>query len=161
MKIATVRELKKELAERPNDKLVEICLRLAKHKKETKELLHYLIFESHDESSYISAIKEEVEEGFDNMNMANLYWAKKSIRKILRSLNKYIRFSGIKETELELRLFFCRQIVDSGLDIPRSAVLLNLYYRQMNTCQKLFDALHPDLQFDYETELNDLQGTFD
>ena len=46
MKAATLNELRKELQALSSKELVEICLRLAKYKKESKELLTYLIFEA-------------------------------------------------------------------------------------------------------------------
>ena len=153
MKIATISELKKELSELPADQVKEICLRIAKHKKENKELLHYLIYESFNEESFISAIKEEVIDQFDSMNKTNLYWAKKTIRKILRNLNKYIRFSSLKQTEVELRIFFCQQINASGLKIGQSQALVNLYERQITLIKKALSTLEPDLQFDYEGDL--------
>ncbi len=156
MKIATISEIKRELINYTEEDLRLLCLRLVKHKKESKELLHYLLFEASDEQSFILAVQEEIEEGFAEMNKANLYWAKKSIRKILRNINKYIRFSGQKETEVALRLFYCRQILKSGLAIQRSAALFNLYKRQVTLIEKAIGQLHPDLQFDYEGDLTEV-----
>ena len=157
MKIATISELKKELSNYSVAELRELCLRLAKYKKESKELLHYLVFEASDEESYIAAIKEEIQGGFEAINKANLCWAKKTIRKVLRILNKYIRFSGKKQTEVELRLFFCDQLIETNLAISNSQVLVNLYNGQLRKIEKALSALHPDLQFDYEEDLQRLQ----
>ena len=63
MKAASVNDLKEELTQLPAEGLVEICLRLAKFKKENKELLNYLLFESHNEQEYINAVKNEIAEG--------------------------------------------------------------------------------------------------
>ena len=48
MKASTVSELKEELKHLPPAQLLELCLRLARFKKENKELLTYLLFEAHD-----------------------------------------------------------------------------------------------------------------
>jgi len=157
MKIASLSQLKKELSTLSSEELRETCLRIVKHKKENKELLHYLVFESSNEEAFTSAVKEEVVEEFEAMNKANLYWAKKTIRKILRSINKYIRFSGKKQTEVELRLFFCQQIQDSGLKIIRSQALYNLYQRQIILIEKALTTMHPDLQFDYQEQISVIQ----
>ena len=61
MKAASLSEIKKELKSIPQEVLVEMALRVAKYKKENKELLSYLLFESHNESSYIDSVKAEVE----------------------------------------------------------------------------------------------------
>ncbi|MGB0886430.1 MAG: hypothetical protein ACPGR5_08385, partial [Chitinophagales bacterium] len=93
MKTATVRELKLELAEKSPKELIEICLTLSKFKKENKELLTYLLYEKDNEETYIKDIKAEVEEMFLDLNTKSLYYVKKSIRKILRTIKKYIRYS--------------------------------------------------------------------
>ncbi len=158
MKTASLNELRKELFTLSEEQLRDTCLRIIKHKKENKELLHYLVFEASNEQEFISAIKEDITEEFAAMNMTNLYWAKKTIRKILRTINKYIRFSGQKQTEIELRLFFCQQIKETGLRIDRSQALLNLYKRQVRSIEKALAALHPDLQFDFKDDLMEVRS---
>lgn len=152
MQIATLTELKRELGTYSDQDLIKIILRLAKHKKEVKELLHYLCFEAQDQDAYIAVIKEEVVEAFGEVPVANMYRAKTRIRKILRTLNKYIRFSGEKATEAELRIFFCQQLLESDLPFTHSRVLLNLYERQVAAAAKAIDKLHPDLQYDFQMD---------
>src|SRR5438105_4488438 len=106
MKAASLNELQKELATLPLKQVLEICSRLIKYKKENKELLTYLLFEARDEESYIKNIKNEIDFQFREMNRSNLYLAKKSLRKILRMINKFIRYSGEKQTEIELRIHY-------------------------------------------------------
>ena len=57
MKAATINELKLELTTIPAEQLAALCIRLAKFKKENKELLTYLLFESFDEHAYMENIK--------------------------------------------------------------------------------------------------------
>jgi len=52
MKTATVTQLKKELKHHSQAELIALCLRLSKFKKENKELLTYLLFET-DEDLFI------------------------------------------------------------------------------------------------------------
>jgi hypothetical protein len=100
MKAATVSQLKKELNFRSREELLELCLRLSKFKKENKELLTYLLFESGDEVAYIENVKQEVDELFEDINTKAWFYIKKSIRKILRIVKKYIRYSGKKILKL-------------------------------------------------------------
>ena len=58
MKSASVRELKLELQDRSPKEVMELCLRLSRFKKENKELLTYLLFETSDEQMYIESVKE-------------------------------------------------------------------------------------------------------
>ncbi len=156
MKTATVSTLKKELQHRDEADLLQICLRLAKFKKENKELLTYLLFESDYEEGYVEAVKELIAGQFDEVNTKNYYWMKKSIRKILKETKKYIRYSGNKQTELQLLLFFCERMNAVKPSIRNNNVLRNLYLRQKEYIAKKIEALHEDLQLDYRNALENL-----
>jgi hypothetical protein len=157
MKAASLHELKQELGHLPPKQVLELCLRLGRFKKENKELLTYLIFEAHDEQAYIANIKADIDAEFaaipkDN----NLYLIKKSLRKILRTIMKYIRFAGSKIVEIQLLLYFCKKIKQSGIKVHKTAALTNLYEGQLKKIGKLLPALHEDLQYDYARELEEL-----
>jgi hypothetical protein len=156
MQPASISQIKDELKEQPASKLVEYCLQLAKYKKDNKELLSYLLFESHDEKGYIEKVKEEVSAEFETINSSNLYFAKKSIRKILRIANKHIRYAASKEAEAELLLHFCATLKNSGIAFEKSTALNNLYLSQIKKIEKTIAAMHEDLQYDYRKELNRL-----
>jgi len=157
MKAATVSQLKKELQHRNPDELLALCLRLARFKLENKELLTYLLFESDDEEGYMETVKSLMDLQFSEINTSNYYYVKKSVRKILRGLRKYIRYSGKKETEVELLLYFCRQLKDLKPSIQRNRMLSNLYERQLLGIKKKISALHEDLQYDYGLIWEELQ----
>lgn len=156
MQASTLNELQKELITLPPKQLVELCIRLAKYKKDNKELLTYLLFEANDEEAFIISIKTEVDEQFIAINSSNLYLAKKSIRKILRMINKFVRYSQIKQTDLELRIYYCRKLKESGIAIEKSPVLMNLYNNQLKKIEATLSKLHEDLQYDYKKELESL-----
>lgn len=157
MKVASVKELKDELKHRSKEELLDYCLQLSKFKKENKELLTYLLFDSLDEEEYIRKIKADVENQFQEIKTRNFYLIKKSVRKILKSIKKYIRYSKKKETEAELLLFFCSQLASLSPPIKRNTVLLNIYTRQLNMAKKAITLLHEDLQHDYELEIENLK----
>ena len=156
MKAATISELKQELSTVSPARLLEMCLRLAKFKKDNKELLSFLLFEAHDEASYIESVKKNMEEEFEQVNKTNLYFAKKTIRKILRMTNKYIRYTGSKQAEVELLLSFCGSLVRSGIPIRKNVALKNLYEGQLKKLAKVIATLHEDLQYDYLKQLDKL-----
>jgi len=74
----------------------------------------------------------------------------------LKNTNKFIRYSGSKQTEVELLIFFCRCLKESGLPLSRSVALTNLYSRQIEKIKKSLKSLHEDLQFDYGEEIKQL-----
>lgn len=153
MKSASINEIRTELQQLKPKELVDICLRLTRFKKENKELLTYLLFEQQDEASFVRNIKEEIEEAFSEMNATHLYFAKKTLRKIVRTINKYCRYSVVKETEIELRLHFCETLKASGIPFEQHPVILNLYKGQIKKLQELLAGLHEDLQYEYSKRL--------
>lgn len=156
MKIASLSEIKRELKERSQEELVELCMRVAKYKRDNKGLLNYLLFEAYDEESYVDVLKSEIEIEFAEMNASSVYLAKKSIRRILRMVTKHIKYSGSKQTEAELLIFFCLEMRKLKLPFQESKVLINLYNRQLQNIQKALSYLDEDLQFDYQAELEEI-----
>jgi hypothetical protein len=157
MKAATIHELKLELSNIPAEQLTELCVRLAKFKKENKELLTYLLFEAFDEHAYIENIKSEMLQQFDEINKSSIYFVKKSLRKIIRTLNKYIRYTGSAEIEAKLLLFFCATLKDSGISVEKNPVIKNMYLNQLKKITKTIATMHEDLQYEYARELEQLK----
>lgn len=157
MNAATIQEIKKELTTLKQPDVVNLCLRLARFKKENKELLTYLLFHAGDENGFVHLIKEEIDEAFREMNQSHLYYAKKSLRKILRMVNKYARYSSSTETEVELRIHFCSTLKHSAIRFRKDKVLVKLYATQVGKIRKLVGTLHADLQYDYESAVAALE----
>ena len=158
MKTATIAQLKKELQYRSDDDILHLCLRLARFKKENKELLTYLLFEADNEAGYVETVKAEMDEQFLSINTDSFFYIKKSIRKILRMLKKFIRYSSNKETEVELLLYFCEKLKDFQPSIRRNVTLTNLYERQLVYIEKKITGLHEDLQYDFGLLLDELRS---
>lgn len=137
---------------------MELCTRLARFKKENKELLTYLLFEAHDEPAYIAGVKSEINASFEHVRFgANLYFVKKSVRKILRVANKQIRFSGSKLVEVEVLIYFLSRLNDSGVAWEKNPVMKNMVNAQLKKIEKALSGLHEDLQYDYRSELEALK----
>jgi len=156
MKAATINELKQELLSLPPSRLTDICLRLARFKKDNKELLTWLLFEASDEEAFIRSVKKEIDLGFEGLPKPNLYLTKKSLRNVLRSTSKQIRYTGSPQAEVELLTYFLRKLQKSGIPFRDSPVLVNLYRNQLKKIRSVIDGLHEDLQYDYLRELTGL-----
>jgi hypothetical protein len=156
MKSASISELRKELKYKTKEELFEYCLALARYKVESKELLTYLVFESEDETSYIENVKSYIDNEFTTINTSSYHYMKKSIRKILRQVKRYIRYSKQKETETAVLLHFCECLVDLEPNIFENTVLTNMYRRQKEMAIKAMQKLHEDLQYDYKLLLEAL-----
>jgi len=156
MKAVTVKEISQELLNLTPKELRDLCLRLSRFKKENKELLTYLLFESSDEASYVESVKNEIDKQFELINKTSYYFIKKSLRRILFNTRKYIRYSQNKETEIGLLIYFCLKMKKFTPSIQGNAALRNLYIRQLEAIREKVGSLHEDLQYDYEKELKDL-----
>jgi hypothetical protein len=156
MKAHTLHQIQQELRSMEAPELVELCMRLAKHKKESKELLSYLLFEKNDESEYIQKVKLSIDELFQGINRSTAWTTKKGLQKVVRHLTKFIRNSSKKESELELRLYFCKKVRDTRINLNASTVTKNIYFREADKIKLIFSKLHEDLQLDYRQQLEEL-----
>lgn len=156
MKAVTAKELKNELANASQSELIALCLRLSRFKKENKELLTYLLFESSYEEGFVQSVKEEIDAQFELINTKTYYFIKKSVRKILRNIKKYNRYTNSKETEVALLLYFCQKLYAFKPSISKNTVLKNIGIREIASIEKKLTALHEDLQYDYRLALDEL-----
>jgi hypothetical protein len=156
MKAVTIKQLKDELSYKSADELKDLCLHLSRFKKENKELLTYLLFEANDEDHFIQSIKELMDELFEDINTKNYFFIRKSMRKILTQVKKYIRYSKKKETETELLLYYCKKMKNFYPPIDRSVRLQSILETQIRMIRKAIEKLHEDLQYDYQQELDEL-----
>lgn len=155
MKAAGLSDIKKELEFLEPKKLLELCIALAKYKKDNKEYLGFLLFEEHDKIQFIKEVKEEIDAHFELLkSQSNLYYVKKSLRKLLRIITKYTKYVDDKGLSAEMYIYFCSKLKHSGIPYHKSQMLVNLMDQQIKKINTLITTLHPDLQNDY---LNDLE----
>ena len=153
MKAASSQEIKVHLKEMNKQELMAICLRLARFKKENKELLDYLLFQSHDLEGYITAVKAKIDEGFQQVNTSSVFLAKKTIRKILRICRKYIRYTGSEIAEAEILMHYLTHFKSMNLPWQKTKVLKNIYDAQLKRISTAIESMHEDLQYDYRKRL--------
>ncbi|WP_372775064.1 hypothetical protein [Mangrovibacterium sp.] len=153
MQSRSIKEIRDELKNYPPEQIQDLCLRMAKYKKDNKELLTYLLFESENEAAFIQAVKDDIDLGFKSMNRKSGYLIKKSLRKILKDTTQAIRYSGIKTTEIELLIYFCRMMRTEKIPMQSSLVIRNMYARQVQKIETTVGKLHEDLQYDFEDDI--------
>ena len=153
MKAASIAELKKTLVQLDHGELLGACLSLARFKKDNKELLTYLLFLSQDEQGFVNSLCDEIDEQFRLTPDPH----KKTLRKVIRWMNKCLRFSKIKDTEVQVRLHFCRALRSSKVQIRRSKVVTNMYNGQLKKVRTVIQKLHEDVRHDVEREIQVLE----
>ncbi len=157
MQVVTLKAVKDELKHLSQPEILELCVRLAKFKKENKELLGYLLFDAHNEEVYITQVKESMSLQFSKINTKTNYLIKKGVRKILADTKKHIRYSNHKETEVVLLIHFCEQVKNMHPPMKFNKRVQNMYNTQIGLLQKRIALLHEDLQFDYHSTFEELQ----
>ena len=109
-------------------------------------------------TNFINNVKAQIDEQFNELkSQPNLYFVKKSLRKLLRIITKYCKYIADKGLAAELHIYFCKKFKTSGIPYQKSQLLINMYNQQLKKINTLIKALHPDLQADYSRELEDLQ----
>ncbi len=155
MKAEKLTDIKKELTHKTGKELIELTLRLAKYKKDNKELLSYLLYYAEDPMQYAEALKTELEPEFQAFQKHH-YYSTKALRKILRTLSRHIKYTASKQVEAELLIWYCRNFLKYA-DLKTSHKPLRmLLIKQLEKILKALPKLHEDLQFDYRQEVGEL-----
>jgi hypothetical protein len=148
-----LQDIKKELQHLSGLQIAELCLRLARHKKENKELLAYLLFEADNDTAFIEKIKAEAGFMFSQLPVRS-YEAAKYLRKILRLLSKYTKFMASKESEIELLLNFCTNYIQYADRRTSYKPLRLILTRQLEKVRTAIGKLHEDMQYDFVNDYN-------
>ena len=156
MKAASIKELRTALELLPEADLRHIVQRFARFRKENKELLTYLLFDGRNEEQYVADIKAHMDEEFANVHPSNPYFAKKTIRKILRQANRFTNYSESDQTTVEVLLYFLEKMRELKINIKKTQMLFNMYQSQTKKINKLIDKMHEDLQYDYRRLIKNL-----
>ncbi len=157
MESASLQEIKLELKNLSDKELAELCVRLARYKKDNKSFLSYLLFQSQNQIGFVVQLKLEIDQFFAEIDeLRNIYFIKKSLRKILRFINQYCKYMGDKAITADLLLYFCRKVKASKIPLHQSLTLENIFNAQIKKIRTLTSGLHEDLQSDYLRELEEL-----
>ncbi|GAB3931778.1 hypothetical protein [Mucilaginibacter myungsuensis] len=148
-------DIKKEIQHLAAPQLADLVLRLARYKKENKELLAYLLFVAGDEEAFIAQSKYEVSMMFYIMP-SQAFAALKVLRKILRLITKLSRFSGSKTVEISLLIGFCNNYLEYVNPKVSYKPMRTVFIRQIEKIGKLIAKLHEDVQGDHQQEFDEL-----
>lgn len=154
---SSLTEIRREISTLSQKDLVELSIRLIKFKKDNKELMDYCLFEKQDEKAYIQQIKKEIDAHFLGNKFQSLYHFKKSVRKILKTTEKYTKYSGDPVTQIEVRLYFCEQASEIYPDWYTYEALQKITLSLIKKIEKSMLKLHEDLQFDYAKQVEKIK----
>lgn len=161
MRSSSIHQLQKELKALPSEEVLEICIRLAKYKKENKEFLNFILFGAQDKENYFAKVKEDLEDHFSQINRSTGWTTKKGLQKMVRLITKHVKQSGSPQTEIELRIWFCKRIRQTRINLDLSQVTTNLFYREIERIKVVYSKMHEDLRTDYQKDLEFLNVPID
>lgn len=156
MKPFSIRDIRSEISAMDREEVVSLCMKLAKFSTANKELLSYLLFYEQLQPSFTNELIQEIDSSFELIRANSNYLAKKSLRKVLRTIKKYSRFDPSKLMEIELRIHFCKKFVEHNFKISNDVALYNILENEIKKIKKLISQLHEDLQYDYLTDLENI-----
>ena len=148
-------DLKKELFELSKPELIQLCLRVAKLKRENKELLAYLIYDVDDPLFYAQKLKHEIKEVFEQP-FQHAYYLTKSIRKAMRLISKYYRFTSNKQGETELLIYLVDEFHQSWRNEYRYQALGKVILRCLEKAQTNIKKIDEDYRADFEHPILEL-----
>jgi 4-alpha-glucanotransferase len=150
----TLSEIKKELKSRSHEDIVDLCLQLAKYKKDNKEYLGFLLYDAEDISHFLQDVLKNMDQMFDEIaNQTHWYQTKKSWRKILRQNTKCAKFMKSKSSEIHMLLHFVKRAQSSQISYARYNALTQIVELQIKKIRALIPTVHEDLQYDFNREL--------
>ncbi|MEZ5174419.1 MAG: hypothetical protein R2850_13175 [Bacteroidia bacterium] len=147
-------DLKKDVQGLPHPELVRLLMRMSRLKTENKELLHFMLYYEHDPMSYANALKEEVLAPFDDAFVHSRILSKK-IRKSLKIIARFTRFSSNREGESDLLLSLVENYLETYRYEYRQLVLARMMVRCMKKVYDNFERIHEDFRADYSGRYNE------
>ena len=158
MKVASLAEIKKELKHLSQNELIDLISDLSKFSTDNKLFLYFKLYGRDQPDLFSDMVKEELINEFRSGNIRNYHHAKKSAQAIRRKLNKYLKFTKDKPTQIDLISFFCEMLFEYGYLMFRHPVIENLYRLQVGKVERLLSQMHEDLQYDYRDKVGELKG---
>lgn len=158
MSPATIEDLKKELQKLPPKKLLELTLKLARFKKENKELLTFLLFESGNIEGYVQSLQMEIDEMVADIHKAPSAVVKKQLRRVTRLITRQSKYIASKPATAELHLHFCLALKNHPESLLNITSANTIYQQQLNKLSKLVPTLDDDLQYDLQQKIDALEN---
>ncbi len=155
--LPALKTIRDELSILSHKELVSIVTSMVKFRKENKELITYLLFDSKDEAGFVRSTIAEIDEAMSSINRFNAKQQIKHICKVLRLIRKAIKISGKHDTAVQLLLHFCKIFKEKNIPIYRFKGLNLIWDRCLSQIETELTKVHEDLRYDYNYELSQLR----
>lgn len=152
----SLKTIREEISHLSKNELEEICIQLAKFKKENKEFLSYILFDINNEENFASQLEIELQSLFSEVNIKSAYYAKKQIRKIIKTASRYLKYTKVKETHVRLYIYILKEFKALNISYSANSALQKIEINLKNKICNLIEGLHEDLQYDYKQLFKDL-----
>ena len=148
----SIASIRKELKNLEREELVLVCLRLARYKKDNKELVSFLVFQRNEEE-FILEVKTEIHFEFTGLKLLSAFQQKKILQKSIRKINKYSKFCLSKTFDLVMFMFICQSLRDSGISLYSHTFAGTIYKKILLKASKIHSTLHEEIQGDFNEDL--------
>lgn len=152
-------DIKKELSGLDKAELILLCIRMAKLKKENKEFLSFLISDSDDPQYYAEKLKPELDAVWQEP-FRSVWALNKSLRKSLRLISKYRRFTAHLRGELELMIYFQQGFFEHWKHGFNNRRFESMSDQNLRKIHKLLSQIDEEFRADYQPQIDDLEKTF-
>ena len=154
MKPASIATIKKTLKDLSKEELTTLVLKLGTLKVDNKAMLSYLLYYENDKATYLKEVQQYIINNFAALNQDSSFYVRKGLRKIEREINKQIKY--VKDKNFEVELLLCYLQAFTTLDNIHQHKLNTIFERVMLKTKTKINALHEDLQYDFNKVLNEL-----
>lgn len=158
MKPADSKDIKAALTKLESATLREIILRLARLKKENKELLTYILFDAADKEGYVAEINHYVTQQMGEVNVKSAHFARKSLRRILKTAWRLVKYSGDAECVIQVNLHLLEEMNKSKIPFGKSTALENIRSQVKAAIEKNLKLVHADLAHDFKRQLQKMEN---
>ena len=156
MKPATLVQIRKELETVSYNRLLDITMKMVRHKTENKEFISFVLFDEENVADFASDIRHEISEMMQEVQYKPSYIIKRTLRKVLRYISRYCGYVSDKEFEAEMLVYFCRLMKEKRLHRTPIKSINIIYYKQLEKIEKLLPKLTGEVKTDIENELAEL-----
>ncbi len=153
---ASSKNIKDAIERKSVKELQELILRLVRFKKENKELATYLLFYEGVEQEFVADAKSAINDIFADVNTKTVFYAKKGLRKMLRTGAKFSKYSADKTTALEVAIEQATLLTTLPNNLKTSTLIKNMYASNLKKILATIKLLHADIQYDYKKAIENL-----
>lgn len=157
MKSYSLNDIKKEITHLQQKDLIQLCVNVAKFKKENKDYISFILFESHNKRAYLEDVKNDIKSQIISFEGNYFkYDFKKKLRVLKSFLVRNNKYLNDKALSVEMYIFLCNELRQDGYPYMKHGEFDTFYGQQIKKISNFIATLHEDLRYDFGQQLEEL-----